>query len=76
MLFRSSSFVRSLDWGAGVLFAYDARDLTKELYDSNQAASNRDHFSPVGGHFIAPMVANSRVYIGTKTTVAVFGLLP
>jgi hypothetical protein len=72
----SQGIVWALDWGAGNLFAYDASDLTKELYDSNQAASNRDHFSPVGGHFIAPMVANGRVYIGTKTTVAVFGLLP
>ena len=65
----------ALDWGAGVLFAFDASDLTKELWDSNQAASNRDHFSAVGGHFITPMVANGRVYIGTKTSVAVFGLL-
>jgi hypothetical protein len=72
----AQGIVWALDWGAGILFAYDASDLTKELYDSNQAATNRDHFSPVGGHFIAPMVANSRVYIGTKTTVAVFGLLP
>ena len=68
--------VWALDWSAGTLFAYDAADLTKELYDSNQAASNRDHFSAVGGHFITPMVANGRVYIGTKTSVAVFGLLP
>ena len=72
----SQGIVWALDWGAGILFAFDASDLTKELYDSNQAASNRDHFSPVGGHFITPMVANGRVYIGTKTTVAVFGLLP
>ena len=72
----AGGIVWALDWGAGILFAYDAGDLTKELYDSNQAAANRDHFSPVGGHFIAPMVANGRVYVGTKTTVAVFGLLP
>ncbi|HVH71755.1 MAG TPA: pyrrolo-quinoline quinone, partial [Candidatus Dormibacteraeota bacterium] len=65
----------ALDWGAGILFAYDATDLTKELYDSNQAPSNRDHFSAVGGHFITPMVANGRVYIGTRSSVAVFGLL-
>lgn len=72
----AQGIVWALDWSAGILFAYDATDLTKELYDSNQAASNRDHFSAVGGHFITPMVANGRVYIGTKTTVAVFGLLP
>ena len=73
---NAQGIVWVLDWSAGTLFAYDATDLTKELYDSNQAASNRDHFSAVGGHFITPMVANGRVYIGTKTSVAVFGLLP
>lgn len=71
----AQGIVWALDWGSGILFAYDATDLTKELYDSNQAAGNRDHFSPVGGHFITPMVANGRVYIGTATSVAVFGLL-
>jgi hypothetical protein len=70
----SQGIVWALDWEAGVLFAYDARDLSKELYDSNQAAANRDHFSAVGGHFITPMVANGRVYVGTATSVAVFGL--
>jgi hypothetical protein len=58
----------------GILFAYDASNLTKELYDSNQAANNRDHFS--GNKFITPMVVNGRVYVGTPTSVAVFGLLP
>ena len=72
---KSQGIVWALDWGASTLFAYDATDLTKELYDSNQAASNRDHFSAVGGHFITPMVANGRVYIGTKSSVAAFGLL-
>lgn len=72
----AQGIVWALDWSAGILFAYDATDLAKELYDSNQAATNRDHFSAVGGHFITPMVANGRVYIGTRTTVAVFGLLP
>ncbi|HET8922067.1 MAG TPA: hypothetical protein VFN26_03620 [Candidatus Acidoferrum sp.] len=70
----AEGIVWALDWGAGTLFAFRASDLT-ELYDTNQAASNRDHFSAVGGHFITPMVANGRVYIGTKTSVAVFGLL-
>src|SRR5207302_9098864 len=72
---NTQGIVWALDWSAGILFAYDAADLTKELYDSSQAAGNRDRFSPVGGHFITPMVANGRVYIGTATTVAVFGLL-
>jgi hypothetical protein len=73
----SNGIVWALDWGAaGILFAYDASNLAKELYDSDQAANNRDHFSAVGGHFITPMVANGRVYVGTGSSVAVFGLLP
>jgi hypothetical protein len=72
----SNGIVWALDRGAKTLFAYDATDLTKELYTSAQAAGGRDSFSDVGGHFITPMVANGRVYFGTGSTVAVFGLLP
>jgi len=57
-----------------VLHAYDALDLSRELYNSNQAASGRDTFGP-GNKFIAPIIANGRVYVGTTAGVAVFGLL-
>jgi hypothetical protein len=57
-----------------VLHAYDATSLA-ELYNSNQAASSRDHFGN-GNKFITPMVVNGKVYIGTPSAVAVFGLLP
>jgi hypothetical protein len=60
--------------GTAVLHAYDATDLTKELYNSNQAASGRDHFG-AGNKFITPMIANGKVYVGTPTGVGVFGLL-
>jgi hypothetical protein len=65
-------------WGTestspGILHAYDATDL-KEIYNSNQAARSRDHFG-TGSKFVAPTIANGRVYIGTTTGVAVFGLL-
>jgi outer membrane protein assembly factor BamB len=56
-----------------VLHAYNALDLTKELYNSNQQGA-RDQFGP-GNKFITPMIANGRVYVGTQTGVAVFGLL-
>ncbi len=72
----SDGIVWALDWGAGTLYAYDATDLTKNIYNSGQAAGNRDHFSTVGGHFITPMVTNGRVYFGTGSSVVVFGLLP
>jgi Immunoglobulin domain len=60
--------------GTGVLHAYDATNLATELYNSNQAANNRDHFS--ANKFITPMIANGKVYVGTTNTVVAFGLLP
>jgi hypothetical protein len=72
----SNGIVWTLDRESRTFFAYDATDLTKILYTSNQAAGGRDNFSNVGGHFITPMVANGKVYFGTATTVAVYGLLP
>jgi len=56
-----------------VLHAYDAGTLL-ELYNSNQAASSRDHFG-AGNKFIAPMITNGKVYVGTTSSVGVFGLL-
>ncbi len=57
-----------------VLYAYDGTNLAHELYDNNQAGS-RDQFGP-GNKFITPVVANGKVFVGTPTGVAVFGLLP
>ena len=57
-----------------VLHAYDARDLSRELYNSNQAPSGRDAFG-AGNKFITPTIVNGHVYVGTTTGVAVFGLL-
>ncbi len=70
----TNGIVWALDRESRNFLAYDATDLTKLLYDSSTAGS-RDSFSNVGGHFITPMVANGRVYFGTGSTVAVFGLL-
>jgi len=56
-----------------VLHAYDATNLAHELYNSNQAG-NRDQFG-AGNKFITPTVADGKVFIGTTSGVAVFGLL-
>ena len=70
----SNGIVWAIENSGAILFAYDATDLTKELYNSNQAANSRDHFS--GNKFIVPIVVNGKVYVGTPSSVAVFGLLP
>jgi outer membrane protein assembly factor BamB len=57
-----------------VLHAYDAANLAHELYNSNQAAGKRDHFG-TGNKFITPAVADGKVFVGTTSGVAVFGLL-
>lgn len=56
-----------------VLHAYDANDLSHELYNSTQE-KRRDEIA--GNKFITPMVAAGKVFVGTPTGVAVFGLLP
>ena len=58
-----------------VLHAYDAANLAHELYNSNQAAGNRDQFG-TGNKYIAPTIADGKVFVGTTNAVAVFGLLP
>jgi hypothetical protein len=70
----TNGIVWAIENSGAILFAYDATDLTKELYDSNQAANSRDHFS--GNKFISPVIVNGKVYVGTPSSVAVFGLLP
>jgi outer membrane protein assembly factor BamB len=58
-----------------VLHAYAATNLATELYNSNQASNGRDQFG-AGNKYIAPVVADGKVFVATTNSVAVFGLLP
>jgi len=40
---HNNGIVWAIENSGAILFAYDATDLTKELYDSDQAANGRDH---------------------------------
>jgi Malectin domain/Immunoglobulin domain/PQQ enzyme repeat len=67
-------------WSVGnsnpaVLDAYDATNLSNQLYHSNQAADSRDHFGN-GNKYMTPTIAKGHVYVGTATGIAIFGLLP
>jgi hypothetical protein len=56
-----------------VLHAYNAANLP-EIYTSNQAANDRDHFGD-GYKFMVPTIANGKVYVATTAGVTAFGLL-
>ena len=58
---------------AAVLHAYNPANLAQEYYNSNQAANARDAFGN-GEKYITPVSANGKVFIGTPSGVAVFGL--
>jgi hypothetical protein len=57
-----------------VLHAYEAGNLSHELYNSSQASNNRDQLG-AGNKFITPMIADGKVFVGAQNGVAVFGLL-
>ena len=58
----------------GILHAYDATNLSKELYNSSQngARDNLDEWDK----FSVPVVANGEVFIAGNSQLSVFGLLP
>jgi hypothetical protein len=59
-----------------VLHAYDATDLTNELYNSDQASGGRD-VPAISAKLTPPLVANGRVYVASQTgQLTVYGLLP
>jgi hypothetical protein len=70
--------LRSKSWHArdqpAALYAYDAANVTHELYDSEQNAS-RDRAGPAL-RFNIPTAVNGHVYVGARREVDVYGLLP
>jgi hypothetical protein len=56
-----------------VLTAYDAKDVRRQIYSSEQNAA-RDR-AGTARRFVLPVVANGRVYVPTSGEVDVYGLL-
>ncbi len=66
--------IQNNDPSPGVLRAYDANNLSNELYNSSQAGA-RDALD-VAAKFTIPVVANGKVFVVSNTQLTVYGLLP
>ncbi len=69
---NSNGIVWGIDRNGNELIAYDATNLKKRLYTSNDAGS-RDLLG-IANKFVPPTVANGQVYVGTTKSLVMYGL--
>src|SRR5271154_269786 len=70
----SDGIVWALENYNGVLHAFDATNLSTELYNAKQAPNGRDA-AEHGVQFYAPMIATGKMYFGTRGHLYAYGLL-
>ena len=70
-LIDSSGFSKN---SPAILHAYDATDVSRELYSSDPAGGSNVAGPAV--KFTVPTVANGKVYVGTENELSVFAQFP
>jgi hypothetical protein len=60
-------------FGAAILRAYDAANVSRQLFDSSTKSANT---AGPAVKFVVPTVADGRVYLGTESELDVYGILP
>ena len=68
----TNGIVWALDSGTGVLHAFDPNSLI-EFYNSAQAPGSRDLLNG-GIKFLAPTIANGKVYVGSNGQLGIYGV--
>lgn len=71
----SNGILWALEHSAHILYAFDPTNLASELYNSKQALHSRDTLGELI-RFATPTISNGKVYVGGKTALTVYGLLP
>ncbi len=69
----SSGILWAVEKGANVLHAYDATQISNELYNSAQNPTRDALGSSI--KFAPPLVINGKVYVGTRNHLVVYGVL-
>ncbi len=72
---KTNGIVWAIRHTVPALFAFDATNLSIELYDSNLALHFRDRLGDVA-RFTTPAVANGKVFVPGKQALVVYGLFP
>jgi hypothetical protein len=72
---NSNGILWAVDHDFMILYAFDANNISTELYDSTQALALRDKLAATS-RFVTPTVANGKVYVGSTTQLTAYGLLP